>query len=60
MTRARRRIILSHAKRRKINGRILDMKPSPFLALIPDYLCSPLDRAPWKRKGKKYKQLELF
>ncbi len=60
MTRARRRLILSHAKRRKINGRILDMKPSPFLALIPDYLCAPLERAPWKRKGKKHKQLELF
>jgi superfamily I DNA/RNA helicase len=60
MTRARRRLILSHAKRRKINGRILDMKPSPFLSLIPSHLCIPLERAAWKRKGKRYKQLELF
>ncbi|HJX34890.1 MAG TPA: UvrD-helicase domain-containing protein [Desulfatiglandales bacterium] len=60
MTRARRRLILSHAQRRKINGRTLDMKPSPFLSLIPGPLCGPLERAPWKRKGKRYKQLELF
>jgi superfamily I DNA/RNA helicase len=60
MTRARRRLILSHAQRRKINGRVLDMKPSPFLSLIPSYLCSPLERARWKRKGKRYKQLDLF
>jgi len=60
MTRARRRLILSHAGRRKINGRILDMEPSPFLALIPSHLCIPLERAAWKRKGKRYKQLDLF
>jgi DNA helicase-2/ATP-dependent DNA helicase PcrA len=60
MTRARRRLILSHAQRRKINGRVLDMKPSPFLSLIPGYLCGPLERAAWKRKGKRYKQLDLF
>jgi len=60
MTRARRRLILSHVKRRKINGRVLDMKPSPFLSLIPSHLCGALERAPWKRKGKRYKQMDLF
>jgi len=61
MTRARQRLFLSHTKKRKINGRILDMKPSPFLSLIQeDDLCRPLERGPWRRKGKRYKQLELF
>jgi DNA helicase-2/ATP-dependent DNA helicase PcrA len=60
MTRARRRLILSHAKRRRINGRVLDMNPSPFLSLIPNHLCGPLERATWKRKGKRYKQMDLF
>lgn len=60
MTRARRRLILSHAQRRKIIGRMLDMKPSPFLSLIPSHLCGPIERSPWKRKGKRYKQMELF
>ena len=60
MTRAQRRLILSHVQRRKINGRVLDMKPSPFLPLIPNHLCGPLERASWKRKGKRYKQLDLF
>ncbi|MFC1532972.1 UvrD-helicase domain-containing protein [Thermodesulfobacteriota bacterium] len=60
MTRACRRLIISHAKHRKINGRRFDMKPSPFLALISDELCEPLERAKWKRTGKTHKQLELF
>jgi superfamily I DNA/RNA helicase len=60
MTRARLKLILSHARRRKINGRMLHMKPSPFLDLIPEEICGPLERARWKRKGKAQKQLELF
>jgi DNA helicase-2/ATP-dependent DNA helicase PcrA len=60
MTRARLKLILSHARRRKINGRMLQMKPSPFLDLIPEEICGPLERAKWKRKGKAQKQLELF
>lgn len=60
MTRVRRRLILSHAKHRKTNGRILDMKPSPFLALISEDLCGPLERVEWKHNGKRHKQLELF
>ncbi|MFC1867886.1 UvrD-helicase domain-containing protein [Thermodesulfobacteriota bacterium] len=60
MTRARRRLIISHAEHRKINGRSLGMDPSPFLAFISEDLCEPLERAEWKRKGKRHKQLELF
>ena len=48
ITRARRRLILSHARR-----------PSPFLELIPKNLLVPLERGAWKPK-KAHKQLGLF
>ncbi|UCB50121.1 MAG: UvrD-helicase domain-containing protein, partial [Deltaproteobacteria bacterium] len=35
MTRARSKLMLSSASRRTINGRVLQMKPSPYLGLIP-------------------------
>jgi DNA helicase-2/ATP-dependent DNA helicase PcrA len=60
MTRARSKLILSRANRRTINGRVLQMKPSPFLDLIPQEFCGPLERTGWKRKGKIHKQLGLF
>jgi len=60
MTRAQKRLILSHVKRRSLNGRVLDMKPSPFLDAIPEDLCSPIDRGVWKAKKRPHKQLELF
>ncbi len=60
MTRARRRLILSYADHRTINGRSLQLKPSPFIRLIPENLCGPLERAEWKRKKKSHQQLELF
>jgi DNA helicase-2/ATP-dependent DNA helicase PcrA len=60
MTRAQKKLILSNASRRSLNGRILDMKPSPFLDVIPEELCSPLDRGGWKARKRAYKQLELF
>jgi len=60
MTRARRKLILSHADRRMINGRMLNMKPSSFLKYIPDDLCRSLKRAGWKRKKKAHEQLALF
>jgi DNA helicase-2/ATP-dependent DNA helicase PcrA len=60
MTRACSRLILSHVGRRKINGRVITMKPSPFLDDIPEDLLSPLDRRKWKPKGKAHKQLDLF
>jgi len=60
MTRARRRLILSYTGRRTINGRSLQLEPSPFLRLIPEDLCGPLERAEWKRKKKSHQQLNLF
>ncbi len=60
MTRACRHLILSHSGRRSINGRMLDMGPSPFLDLISRDLLAPLERAKWRRKGKSHRQLELF
>jgi DNA helicase-2/ATP-dependent DNA helicase PcrA len=59
MTRARSRLTLSGVNRRTLNGRVLEMKPSPFLSLIPERLCQPLDRGTWKPK-KAHKQLDLF
>ena len=60
MTRARSRLVLSRADHRILNGRSLQMKPSSFLKLIPEHLCAPLERTPWKRRSKKHHQLELF
>jgi DNA helicase II / ATP-dependent DNA helicase PcrA len=60
ITRARKRLIISHSAKRTINGRTFESGPSPFLALIPEALCTPLDRAKWKRKRKKQEQLALF
>jgi DNA helicase-2/ATP-dependent DNA helicase PcrA len=60
MTRARSRLILSHAIRRNLNGRVLHMSPSPFLNEIPHDLCHPLDRREWLPRRKPHKQLELF
>jgi DNA helicase-2/ATP-dependent DNA helicase PcrA len=60
MTRARSRLILSHVGRRKITGRIMTMRPSPFLDDIPEELLNPLDRRKWKPKGAAHQQLDLF
>ncbi|UCF57775.1 MAG: UvrD-helicase domain-containing protein [Deltaproteobacteria bacterium] len=60
MTRARLKLIISYASRRMITGRVLHMKPSPFIHLIPEEFCAPLERAGWKRKEKTHKQLDLF
>lgn len=60
MTRARKRLIISYSQKRNLNGRALEMGPSPFLSLIPEGLCIPLDRKKWKRKRKKQEQLKLF
>ncbi len=59
MTRAQKRLIISHTGKRSLSGRIVDMNPSPFLSLIPNDLCIFLDRA-WKRRRKKQEQLALF
>jgi DNA helicase-2/ATP-dependent DNA helicase PcrA len=60
MTRARSRLILSHVNRRNLNGRGLNMNPSPFLGAIPKDICIPLDRRGWRPKKRPHKQLELF
>ena len=60
MTRARSRLILSHAARRTLNGRTLDTEPSPFLDLIPQTCCAPLERTGWKRRKRAHEQLGLF
>jgi ATP-dependent DNA helicase UvrD/PcrA len=60
MTRARSRLILSHARRRSINGRVLEMGPSPFLEMLPPEICLPLERGEWKPKGRPHQQLRLF
>jgi len=60
MTRARSRLVLSRAAHRVLNGRPLDMKPSPFALLIPQSLRRPLERKPWKPKKKSPSQLSFF
>ena len=60
MTRARSKLILSYTNRRMINNRVLHMKPSPYIDLIPADLCEVLERSGWKRKKKAHKQLDLF
>ncbi|MFP4037246.1 MAG: UvrD-helicase domain-containing protein [Desulfobacteraceae bacterium] len=59
LTRARERLILSRAARRIINGRALELPPSPFLERIPKDLFEPLQRGPWRPKSRQ-KQLSLF
>ena len=60
MTRARSMLILSHAARRGLNGRVLEMNPSPFLNDIPGDLLRPLDRRAWKPRKPAHRQLSLF
>ena len=60
MTRARARLILSHAHQRLLNGRVLHMQPSPFLEEIPREFLGPLDRGGWRPKKRAPRQLELF
>ena len=60
MTRVRSRLILSHVKRRTLNGRVLTMGPSPFLDDLPKDILNPLERRGWKPKKKLHRQLRLF
>jgi superfamily I DNA/RNA helicase len=60
LTRARSRLILSHVKRRTLNGRVLNMGPSPFLDDIPKDILIPLERRGWKPRKKPHMQLKLF
>ena len=60
LTRAKQRLILSHASRRSLNGRPLDMKISPFLKPFSSKQLVHLERSKWKRKPKAHEQLSLF
>ena len=60
MTRARARLILSHVKRRMLNGRVLTMDPSPFFDDIPNDILIPIERRRWKPRKKPHTQLRLF
>ncbi|MCG6879661.1 MAG: UvrD-helicase domain-containing protein [Deltaproteobacteria bacterium] len=60
LTRAKLRLILSHASRRTLNGRPLEMNISPFLELFSSEQLVSLERSKWKRKPKAHEQLSLF
>jgi superfamily I DNA/RNA helicase len=60
LTRARSRLILSHARRRTLGNRPLEGRPSPFIPFIPEALIRPLERGTWTAKKKPHKQLGLF
>ncbi len=60
ITRAQKRLVLSWTKKRALNGRVIEMYPSPFLNKIPDMLIEKLPRKGWRPKPKAHKQLDLF
>lgn len=60
ITRAQKKVVLSHSIKRMINGRSLKMGPSPFLKLLPEDLTAPLERSKWAPKKKAHEQLNLF
>jgi uncharacterized protein (TIGR00375 family) len=60
LTRAQNLLVLSHAGRRSLNGRPLQMPLSPFLDRLPKGLCWELERTKFKRKKPKETQLNLF
>jgi superfamily I DNA/RNA helicase len=60
MTRARRRLILSHAMKRSLDGRQLHLAPSPFLKFLPPHLTRPIERSCWRPKRPAHEQLALF
>jgi uncharacterized protein (TIGR00375 family) len=62
MTRARRRLFLSWAKRRRIYGKYEDRRPSPFLADIESRLlaCNRSGKVAGKKKEPAQKQMGLF
>ena len=60
LTRARQKLILSHAHSRSLNNRPLQMKMSPFLEPFSSKQLVHLERSNWKRKPKAHEQLSLF
>ena len=60
MTRAKKHLTLSHCKKRVINGRVFNMKPTPFISDIPQDICHHLNRRKCKPEQKAYSQMNLF
>jgi DNA helicase-2/ATP-dependent DNA helicase PcrA len=60
MTRAKNQLFLSSARKRNINGRIIDTRPSPYLSFIPENVRASIQRSKWKSGRKKQTQLQLF
>ena len=60
MTRARNRLILSHAGQRILDGRAMGGGPSPFLKRIPANLTAPLERPEGKKRNRRQTQMGLF
>ena len=60
MTRARRLLFLSHARRRMLMGQSRDMVRSPFLDPIEEALLERLENAPPPKKKPEADQLGLF
>ena len=61
MTRARRRLYLSHARKRPWRGKVREMGPSPFLAGIGEGLMvRQVSERPKKKVREDPSQLELF
>lgn len=57
MTRAKRRLVLTHAKKRRLRGKLRDMEPSPFLMQIEEELVER--SATRKRKAARDKDCQL-
>ncbi|MDJ0782777.1 MAG: UvrD-helicase domain-containing protein [Desulfosarcinaceae bacterium] len=60
MTRARQRLFLSRARKRRVHGKLQVRDRSPFLADIPDDLLAPWDRNQHPKKPPRQQQLALF
>ncbi len=62
ITRAGRRLFLSHARRRRLYGRTLRLPPSPFLADLQHVLRIVQEKRPRRKKGDQGgpEQLRLF
>ena len=60
MTRAKERLYLSYARKRKIYGRLLERRPSPFIGDVDEKL-RKLEAADLKKRAEKHQQqLALF
>ncbi len=60
LTRARRRLYLSHARRRRWMGTTRDMEPSPFLSPIAEELLERSRGEPGARSRPTHEQLDLL